>query len=189
MAMFKLKDGVPLDLISVNIKGERVALIPVSPAYASDIFKEFTAEITRYMMPKPVDDIQQVNKFIDTSRKNMIAGSELILAITKKDHGEFLGICGLHGKENSDTPELGVWIKKSVHGKKLGREAVRILASWAQDNLNFSCLHYPVDKNNIPSRKIAESLGGVVVKEGLRESMSGNVLNEVVYRINVMDNS
>jgi len=35
----------------------------------------------------------------------------------------------------------------------------------ANDNLEFDYMIYPVDKDNIPSRKIAESFGGVVEKD------------------------
>ena len=47
----------------------------------------------------------------------------------------------------------------------------------------FNYLVYPVDKENIPSRKIAECLDGKIFREETRVSMSGLVLNEVAYRI------
>lgn len=37
-----------------------------------------------------------------------------------------------------------------------------MIEKWAQDNILFDYLLYPVNKDNIPSRKITESLGGVV---------------------------
>jgi len=41
----------------------------------------------------------------------------------------------------------------------------------------------PSETNNIPSRNIAESLGGIVMAEGQRASLSGNRLDELVYKI------
>jgi RimJ/RimL family protein N-acetyltransferase len=187
MSPFKLKGITSSNLLLTKIEGERVILSPVSDVHAQDIFREFSKNITRYMIPNSINEIAQADEFIETSRKNMESACEIVLAISNKYSGEFLGICALHGIEHPNTPELGIWIRKNAHGEKLGREAVRYLIKWALGNLDFSYIIYPVDKNNIPSRKIAESLGGVIFKERERESMSGAILNEVVYKIKAVD--
>jgi len=77
--------------------------------------------------------------------------------ILDKNTQEFFGCVGLHIK-NPVAPELGIRIKKSAFGKKIGREAVAGLTNRARENLDFEYLFYPVDRDNIGSRKIAESL-------------------------------
>ena len=57
------------------------------------------------------------------------------------------------------------------------------LADWARENIVLKHMVYPCDKENIPSRKIAESLNGSIVREGEVKSISGRILNEVVYNI------
>ncbi len=183
MSLLKQKSGQVLDLSLVEIESTRLKLVPVSRALAQDIFREFTADITRYMVPKPVDHINEIYAFIDTSIEKMIVRDQLVMAILEIETGQFSGVCAIHGKEPSVTAELGIWLRKGSQGKKLGREAIALLVQWARANLALSYLTYPVDKNNIPSRKIAESLGGVVVAEGQRESLSGTSLNELVYQI------
>lgn len=183
MNALQVKDDVTLDFLSVRIEGVRVTLVPIARDAADDILREFTAEVTRYMLPKPPDDIGQVREFVDTSRANMAAGDELVLSIRRRATDEFLGVCGIHNRSHGDTPELGVWLKVDAHGARLGREAVALLVAWAKANLTFAYLTYPVDKANTASRRIAESLGGVVIRRGRRESMSGYMLNEWVYRI------
>lgn len=183
MNSIKAKSAASADFLAVRIEGERILLSPVSEEHAQDIFHEFTEDITRYMMPKPLTDVAHAYEFVVTCRKKMKAGLELVLAISKVSSGEFLGICAIHGTNDPQVAELGVWIKKSAHGKKLGREAVRYLAEWGRKNLLLSYLIYPVDRDNIPSRKIAESLGGVILEERIRKSMSGTTLNEIVYKI------
>lgn len=89
----------------------------------------------------------------------------------------------IHGKVPDVTAELGIWLNKSSHGKKLGREAIALLVQWARANLVLSYFICPVDKNNIPNRKIAKFLGAVVMAEGRRASLSGNRLDELVYKI------
>lgn len=172
-----------MDFLAVRTEGERVVLSPVSPEHTPAIFKEFTGDITRYMIPMPLRDMAHTNEFVDRCIENMKAGCEAVFAVTDVGSGEFLGICALHANNDPQTPDLGVWIKKAAHGKRLGREAVRCLVAWARENIVFDYLAYPVDRDNIPSRKIAESLGGFVICERVRESMAGTKLNEVVYRI------
>lgn len=183
MRPLKVKNDATLDFLLTRIEGERIILSPISTEHAKDIFHEFTEDITRYMVPKPLGEISYAYEFIETCRKNMKVGLEAVFAITGITNGEFIGICALHGNEAPETPELGIWVKKSAQGKKLGREAICYLTKWAKNSLDFSYFIYPVDRNNIPSRKIAESLGGVVLHGRVRVSMSGATLNELVYKI------
>ncbi len=78
---------------------------------------------------------------------------------------------------------LGIWLKSGAHGNRYGREAINFLVQWTVENVDFDYLRYPVDRANIPSRKIAESLGGTVYEENRVETMSGGILDEVVYKI------
>lgn len=69
MNPFKTKSAAPADFLAVRIEGERIVLSPVSEEHAQDIFAEFTADITRYMMPKPLADMAHAREFVDTCRK------------------------------------------------------------------------------------------------------------------------
>jgi ribosomal-protein-alanine N-acetyltransferase len=173
----------PIRFKSVMINGERVRLIPISDLYADIIFKEFTDEITQLMVPSTPTHINQIYEFIRASSKNMEENTDLTFAILDKNSGEFLGVCGLHGKHSPDEPILGIWLKKDAHGNRLGQEAIKSLADWARENLVFNFMVYPCDRDNIPSRKIAEKLNGKIFRTGEVKSMSGRILNEVVYKI------
>lgn len=169
-------------LKNLLIESERLKLIPTSEGYANDIFREFTDEITQFMYPRTSETIDDTLDFITLSKQKMEKGEELQVVILNKITGEFLGHGGIT-RINTDTPELGIWIKKSAHGNKYGREAVILLKDWAEKNLKYKYLMYPVDKRNISSRKIAESLGGVIEAEYKKNNMAGNILDEVEYRI------
>lgn len=171
-----------MDLTKVIIKTDRLKLIPTSLVYASEIFKEFTEEITTFMYPKAAKEIRETEDFVSSSIQKMKNGEELQVVILNKITGEFLGHGGI-SKLKSETPELGIWIKKRAHGNKYGREAVKGLKKWIDDNVNYKYVIYPVDKRNTSSRKIAESLGGVVEDEYKKENMSGSILDEVEYRV------
>jgi len=173
------------NFLPVSMTGARISMSPVDIRHADDILAEFTPDITRFMYPAPVENIKQVYDFIQRSRDEMTQNKALILAIQRKDDHEFLGVCGLHGNKKSATPELGIWIKKSAHGQKLGREAIHTLVNWAKAKLSIEAFHYPCDKDNVASRKIADSLNGIIISEGIQQSMSGKTLNEIVYEISL----
>lgn len=166
----------------LKIVTERLEMIPLSLDFAEDIFKNFTKDITIYMFPKPPVKIEETIEYIKSQLPKIETGNELQIVILDKNTKEFLGCGGLH-RLKSKNPELGIWIKKSAHGNRFGQEAVKGLKDWSEDNLNYDYLTYPVDKRNIASRKIAESLGGVIKKEYKKKNLSGNILDEVEYWI------
>lgn len=182
METFAFKKTPP-DLSTIIIEGDRVNLLSINESYTEEIFKEFTPEITRYMLPKPAEVIDKTKAFISASLLGMKACRELVLVIIVKESGEFLGCCGLHGRRNPSTPEFGIWLKRSAHGNAYGLEAISTLGRWAIENIDFEYAIYPVDRANIPSRKIPESMGGVVIEEKMVKTMRDDVLDELVYKI------
>ena len=184
MSAFEFTGSKP-DLFNLNIEGERVRLVSIARAFEQDIFTEFSSDITTYMIPKPADSVEETRAFIEASLEGFTEGDNLQFVILEKPENEFLGCCGLHGRGDPRNPEFGIWLKKGAHGRGLGREAIRTLALWAQENLRLESFIYPVDKRNVSSRKIPVSLGGKVLKERTETGMSGNVLDEVVYKIPV----
>lgn len=171
-----------MDYTDVIIETPRLKLVPISDKYASEIFKELTPEITTFMFPRSPEKIEETLEYIHSVYPKLKNGEELNLTILNKETGEFLGGGGIHNT-NTKTPEFGIWIKKSAHGNKFGQEAIKGIKDWVDQNLEYEYLRYPVDKRNIPSRKIAESLGGVIGKEYTKINQSGNTLDEVEYWI------
>ncbi|HVZ12215.1 MAG TPA: GNAT family N-acetyltransferase [Patescibacteria group bacterium] len=171
-----------MNLLEEVIESERLKLVPTSEEYAQDIYKEFTREITEYMYPKSADDVSETLEFIKFSRDKMETGEQLQVVILNKNTGEFLGHGGINHLD-SGTPELGIWIKRDAHGNKYGLEAIHALKNWIDRNLSYRYIFYPVDNRNIASRKIAESLGGIIEDEYKKTNMQGNILDMVEYRI------
>lgn len=165
----------------MDIHTERLILRPIDMQWKEEIFREFTPEIATFMTPLPHRDISETEVFIGSSKGKMSDGQELVYVILDKTNDEFLGCAGLH-KIKTPHPYLGVWLKKSAHGKKFGREAMTALKKWADDHLEYEYLSYPVDRDNVASRKIPESLGGVVARE-FQDERNGKILNTLEYRI------
>lgn len=170
-----------MNILDIKIESERLVLVPITLEYADDIFRYFTKDVTKYMYPKPPEDINETKEFIDWSINGMKNGTNIQLVILDKNTNEFIGCAGLHSIDK--VPEFGIWTKKSSHGNGYGKEAIHALYDWACDNLKFEYITYPVDKRNAASRNIPESIGGVVKKEYKHVNQSGYELDEVEYHV------
>lgn len=88
---------------------------------------------------------------------------------------------GIHNLDTL-TPEFGIWLKNTAHSHGFGREAVQgVYDTYCK---LYSKFIYMVDERNISSRKIAESLGGIVNGEmQILKGMGGNELHILTYEI------
>ncbi len=175
--------GPPIDFSNIPIDCNRLQLATLTAAFTTEIYQEFTAEITRYMLPAPPRQLSDTEDFVREALERQASGTDFHWAIIDRREQEFLGLCGLHLRDQFPEPELGIWLKKSAHGKGYGLEAITGVKTWAEARLAFAHLVYPVDRQNTPSRKIAETLGGKIVLEQKVMSMAGLELDEVVYAI------
>lgn len=171
-----------MNLLDVEISTNCLLLKPISIKYKADIFAEFTKEITTYMHPRSPKDISETEAFIKESSADLEKGNNLGLVILQKASQEFLGCAGIHNI-NRKEPELGIWLKKAAHGNKYGLEAITAIKCWADTNLEYEYLRYPVERANIASRKIPEALGGRIFREYDKTNMSEKILHIVEYRI------
>lgn len=156
--------------------------MPVTMEHAEAIFSEFQEPVTEFMYPKPPEKIEETEQFIKESIAGLKNGNNLQMVILNKATGEFLGCAGLH-QLDKDDPELGIWIKNQAHGNKFGRESMAAMKKWADKNIKYNYLRYPVATENIPSRKIPESLDGEVKKEYDKKMLSGRTYHMVEYWI------
>lgn len=167
---------------NITIETKNLSLKGITLEYADDIFKEFTPEITDYMFPKPAQKIEETIEFINNSIKENKGGSNFQIVILDKMSKKFLGCGGLHHIDRKN-PELGIWIKKSAHGYGYGKEAIVALKEWADKNLDYEHILYPVDSRNQASRKIPEFFCAEIFREYDEISMNGKNLHFLEYRI------
>lgn len=166
----------------IEIPTERLLLKSISFDYLQEIFENCNSDIIDYLSFDAPTKINQTAEFIAHCLTCNQKGVELQLVILDKETKEFLGCCGLH---NLDTkfPDFGIWLKKGVHRKAFGKETIISLKNWAEQNLDLEYLRYRVEKRNIPSRKIAESLGGKFVEESFLKTPKGRELEFLEYHI------
>jgi hypothetical protein len=59
------------------------------------------------------------------------------------------------------------------------------LVDWSNKHINLDYFIYPVDRRNIASRKIPESLNGKIIQEYQVKISSEKTLDMVVYKIGI----
>ena len=170
------------NLLYQRIETQRTLLIPISMDYAEAIFTEFTPAVAALMYPRSPKNISETEEFISKSLEGLKEGRNFQLVVISKDFQEFFGCAGLHNIDTR-TPEMGIWIKISAHGKRYGREAMIAIKHWADDNLDYDYILYPVADNNLASRKIPEALGGRIEREYETQGLGGNKYHCLEYRI------
>ncbi len=153
-----------MDTTKIVIASKNIILTSTELNHAEDMFRELTSEIVTHMYIPVPKKIEEIISFIKRSSKQNEAGTNFQITILKKGTNEHLGNCGIHHIDTK-TPEFGIWLKKSAHGNGYGREAITILKKWADENLDYDYIKYPVVDINYPSRRIPESLKGKLMKE------------------------
>ncbi|MDR2063373.1 MAG: GNAT family N-acetyltransferase [Candidatus Nomurabacteria bacterium] len=165
----------------MKITTERLVLAPSKLSDAAEILAGYTKKVATYTRSKPSESVEEVEAWLAPAIQATRAGTNLQITIRDRATGEFIGLGGVHHLDTR-TPEFGIWTKEAAWGNKYGREAVAGLEDWAQANLEFDYLKYSVVKENVPSHKIAEALGGVMVSEYKENNWRGEV-DIVEYRI------
>lgn len=142
-----------MNYLNLAIETEKLKLIPVSDKHVDDIVTYFTNEVTEYMYPSGSKSQDEIRHWVFVKNIEMKQNAEMIMAVILKENNEFLDIAAIH-QVNTKTPELGIWIKKSAQGKKYGRESITALKIWAENNLEYLYLKYPVDKKISQAEKL-----------------------------------
>lgn len=164
------------------LQTKRLILKPITDNDRYDIFKYFDHDVTRYMYPKPAQDISETDAFIKSSVDKYEQGKEIVFVARLKDTDEFIGCMGIHHLDTK-TPEFGIWIKKEAHHHGFGFEGIKKIYDDIQSKYDHDYFIYPVDFRNIPSRNIPELMGGIPSKRYQIENSQGFMLDIIEYFI------
>ena len=159
----------------IVIRSPRLQLSQFQMTDAAEVFACITPGVAKFMRWEPPtwsEYVARCEKRVQAPEPNNFS-----FVIRRLDNRECLGMAGLEDAD-SVSPELGLWLKESVHGQGFGREVVSAMTEWGHHALGKEGFIYPVAVQNTASRRIAESLHGEIV---------GNRTNPkyeaVVYRI------
>jgi RimJ/RimL family protein N-acetyltransferase len=171
-----------VDLGAIELTSERLVLKPCRPEDTPEVFAPITPTLARWMSWEPARSIEELETVFAAMAERTAAGREVALVARRAADGEFLGMTGLNALDTAE-PETGIWIKESAHRQGFGRECVTAVLGFAGEVLGLPALVYPVVEENLPSRRLAQSLGGVIVGARILTKPSGLRRPMVVYRI------
>ena len=136
------------------LETERLIIQPYSNSFLEEYYKEFTDEITKYQYPDSFSNINTANEIVSGFVKDMEQGNMLELVILTQE-GEFIGSMEAFGIKEK-TPEIGLWLKRSAHGKGYGYEALKGLLDHLNATGKYQYYIYEVDVRNVASIRLVE---------------------------------
>ncbi len=146
-----------------HIHTPRLQWHTLSLKYVQEIFKEFTDEVTKYLTASTPSKIEEEEQWIINSADKDNKGICLHRVVTDETWS-FVWCCGID-RIDTKTPTLGLRIKQSARGKWYGREMIGGLLAWLEAHKDFEYIIYRAAVENVGSRKIAESFGGVIQRD------------------------
>lgn len=156
------------DLSQCRVNTDRLLITPFTAADADDVYQAITPTLTRFMNFEPEESPTAFANVWENWLPLIREGEEAIFVARLHGSKQFVGMGGVHSL-HTPTPELGIWVKENLHGQGYGREITLAITAWASERYHPQYFIYPVAEQNTPSRRIAESLGGVI--KGRRENI------------------
>lgn len=181
----RMVHGVTLpltDLRRTAIASERLALNAFELADAGAVFAAIDRTLARFMVWEPPTSLAAFQSTGADWVARMERGTDLPLLIRLASSREFLGMATLQQMDTAE-PSLGIWLREGAHGKGYGREAGLAILGWVGETRGAALLHYPVVAGDIPSKRLAEALGGQKGGSHSLRKASGIELKVLEYRI------
>lgn len=160
---------------------ERLIIQPYRDSFLEAYYTEFTDEITKYQYPDSFSDINAADEILSGFVKAMEQGDMLELVILTRD-GEFVGSMEVFDIKEK-TPEVGIWLKESAHGKGYGYEALRGLIDDLNSTGKYQYYIYEVDIRNAPSTHLVEKFCFEKVACEEITTKTGKTLHSQTYHI------
>ncbi|MDR2223098.1 MAG: GNAT family N-acetyltransferase [Flavobacteriaceae bacterium] len=136
---------------------ELFRLRAIHPTDRTNLGTYLQGDVAQYLSFDPNGNMRIIDFYIDQSIIEQQAGTALVLIIEHSLTGEFLGSCALNDI-NSESVELGLWLKPTAQGKGLGLQVVQAMIALIQQHLQTSYILYNVEQANKASIRIPEAL-------------------------------
>jgi ribosomal-protein-serine acetyltransferase len=108
----------------------------------------------------------EMAEFVRGARRAHQIGTEHHFAIHAAIGGAFLGMCGITRiQERVRSAELGYWLRSDATGEGYATKSVRLLASWAFEELGLERIAIIAAVTNLASQAVASRAGAT--REGI----------------------
>jgi len=146
-----------IEIQNIQITTERLQWELLSMKYIQEIFEEFTDEVTKRLRASTPKTIQEEEDRVKRSIEKHKQWTDVNFTVAD-EQGNFVWCCGIIDLKEKII-EVWLWIKQSERWKWYGKEMIGWLINWLQKNREFDYIKYLAYKENVWSRKIAESFG------------------------------
>jgi polyribonucleotide nucleotidyltransferase len=151
------------DLSDLIIETKNLKLRAVNLDDSQFIIDSLNPEVNKYLSFNAYYDIELAKEDVQDSIQKIKNGLSLTMLAENKQ-GQKIGIFSI-GRFNNPVLILGLWLNQNFWSKGYGYEGVQALINWAEQNCVYNHIEYDVSIENIASQKIAQKLGGVLVKD------------------------
>ena len=115
----------------------------------------------KYRSPRPEAEVREIlADDIDHWRHKGFG----MWLLERRDTGEVVGGCGIAHPDDWPSHELTWWLMPAARGKGYASEASRAAIAFGYDTLGWASVETHMRDENLPARRLAERLGGVVVR-------------------------
>jgi [ribosomal protein S5]-alanine N-acetyltransferase len=144
----------------------RLALREFAPEDATDLAKILSDPETMRFYPEPYDQ-EGVQRWIERNRERYKNDGVGLWAMVLKSTKELIGDCGiiLQKVDGELLYEVGYHLRRDFWGHGLATEAAVACRDWAFANLKADRLVSLIRPENLPSRRVAERNGMIILKE------------------------
>ncbi|MES0000913.1 GNAT family N-acetyltransferase [Mesorhizobium sp. M0051] len=146
----------------IEILSARTITRAFAPDDAPEVFACISQEITQFMAWEPPPTLEDFESVWRTWLPLIENRQDLHMVARDRKDGRCLGIVGTHALQ-SGRPELGIWLRRDVHGMGYGRELIGSVVVWVSMHVPVEYFEYPVAEENLASRRIAEAFGGRIM--------------------------
>ncbi|HLL76107.1 MAG TPA: GNAT family N-acetyltransferase [Pyrinomonadaceae bacterium] len=157
---------------------ERLLLRVPRPSDAQAIFEGYArdAEVVRYLVWRPHNDIGETEQFLERCAQGWASGDEFPWAVTLKEGGDLVGMMGL--RLRGFKADVGYVFARRWWGRGFAAEALRPVVGWALSQPAVFRVWALCDVDNAASARVLEKVG--MTREGLlrRNTLHPNVSDE-----------
>lgn len=160
------------------IQTERLVLRPPRLSDAQSIYEAYAqdAEVTRYVIWRPHQSVQETERFLSDCVASWERGDAFPWVMTLREDGKLIGMIEI--RINEFKADVGYVIARPFWGKGLAAEALLPIVEWARMQQSIYRVWALCDAENVASARVLEKVG--MKREGLlrRNMIHPNISDE-----------